>query len=171
MINKSGRIYFPAWFNEVAEIIGTIKGERNKKFNESNEYNSNLGEKNIKVDILGVKGEMIFSYHLHTQNVKHTLLPLLNNREQYDIIVGTKNIDVKASDETAKYLLVNERVYNTHKNVHGYAFVKVIDEQHADYWLHSYSEVGTWKVSKFNFTNAYYLLMENTLFNGNDSNH
>lgn len=160
-MNKQGRIQYPNFINECAVYIGKLRHLYNYDLNESTDKYNRFGKSDAP-DILGLKGELIFSYYLAKNDIEHTNARLLSNKpvKEPDIIVGNKKIDVKTIHPDAPHLLVNEEAHKKDKNIDTYVFVQIINNNTANYWVYSYQEVNVWDVSFFKYTNAYCKLIK-----------
>lgn len=157
-MRKTGIINFPNYINFCATCIGKLRDLCNYDLKESNNK-FKRGGKDESVDILGVKGELIFSHYLHLKGIKHEVNKLLDSKPviSWDIKIGNYFIDVKAIRPYAYDLLVNEDAHKKSKGVTHYAFVQVLDNSIAKYWVFPKKEVDKWKVKKAKYSNAYFL--------------
>ena len=160
-MNKKGEIEYPNFINECSVYIGKLRHLYNYDLNESTDKYNRFG-KSVAPDILGLKGELIFSYFLAKNNIKHTNAKLLSNVpiKEPDIIIGNKKIDVKTINADAPHLLVNEEAHKKDKNIDTYVFIQIKNNQSANYWVYSYKEVNSWDVKFFKYTNAYCKLIK-----------
>lgn len=163
-MKKSGQIKYPNFINECSVYIGKLRHLYNYDLNESTDKYNRFGKSDAP-DILGLKGELIFSYFLAKNNIEHTNAKLLSNVpiKEPDIIVGNKKIDVKTINTNAPHLLVNEEAHNKDKDIDTYVFVRLKTNNTADYWVYSYKEVNEWEVQFFKYTNAYCKLIKEIL--------
>lgn len=158
-MNKTGIIYFPKFINGCAAYIGKLRNLYNYDLNETAPQYKR-GDRSEEVNILGLKGELIFSHFLHSQNVEHELNKLLDNKpvSSWDIKIGSKHfIDVKTIRTDSADFLVNEGAHRKNKGITHYAFVQIQTDQSAKYWVFSKSQVDNWEVKNVKYSNAYYL--------------
>jgi hypothetical protein len=151
---------YPDYINEVSKVIGSLRSKSNKEIKKKVKYFQRDG-KEEELDVMGVKGELIFSHYLHSIGVEHKLNTLLNDKpvSEPDIIIGDKTIDVKCTRSTSPYFLVNERAHLKDKNIGFYAFVMPFKNNTADIYICSYDSVNKWGVKNFKYTSAYYKLI------------
>jgi len=156
-LEKRGKINYPNFINECAVYIGKLRDLYNYNLNEDND-SFKRGDRSEYVNILGVKGEMIFSYYLQSINIPHTTNKLLSNTpiSDYDIIVGKKKIDIKTIRTDAPDLLVNKDAHNKNKNIDTYVFIQPISKNTVKYWIFKYDEVNTWEIKNVKYSDAYY---------------
>jgi hypothetical protein len=148
---------YPAYIDEVSEIIGLLRNKSNEQIMNNNSYYQRGGLED-KMDIMGVKGELIVSNYLHSQGIEHKLSKLLDDRpvSSEDINIDGKAVDVKCVNDNAPHLLVNEKAHLKDKGIGYYAFVMPKPDHTAHIWLCSYEDVSKWNVRNFKYTNAYY---------------
>ena len=64
-MNYKGIIYYPKFYQDIADYIGQERWKRNKRTRENNStYNRSNKEQEIKIDVSGVLAEMITLHHL-----------------------------------------------------------------------------------------------------------
>ena len=160
-MKRQGIIQYPNFINECAVYIGKLRHLYNYELNESTDKYNRFG-KSDEPDILGLKGEMIFSYYLGKNDIKHINASLLSNKpiKEPDIIINNKNIDVKTINPKAPHFLVNEEAHKKDKNINTYVFIRLIDNESANYWIFDYEEVDKWDIKFFKYTNAYCKLID-----------
>ena len=102
LIEKTGLIDYPPFIHECAVYIGKLRDLYNYDMNEEAER-FKRGDRSEYVNILGVKGELIYSYFLQSKGIKHDTAKLLSNRpvSSWDIKIKgvNKKIDVKRYSE------------------------------------------------------------------------
>lgn len=157
MIEKTGVIEYPDFINDVSVYIGKLRDLFNFKLNQ-NSPSYKRGEHTEFVNILGVKGELIFSNYLHQNNIDHCLGTLLSHSPLVtcDMIVNGKRIDIKTIRADAQDLLVNKQAHEKLKGIDTYVFVQVQDNNKAQYWVHKYGEINDWKIKNVGYSDAYY---------------
>lgn len=162
MLEKTGTITYPPFINEVAVYIGKLRDLYNYNLNEQHER-FKRGERSEQVNILGVKGELIFSYYLQANNISHEIGRLLNDKpvSAYDILVENKKIDVKTVRTDAPDLLVNKEAHEKLKGINSYVFVQPLTNNSARYWIFKHDEVSAWKIKNVKYTDAYFLTIQN----------
>jgi hypothetical protein len=160
-MKKTGQITYPNFINECAVYIGKLRHLYNYDLNEKTDKYNRFG-KSDEPDILGLKGELVFSYFLAKNDINHTNAKLLNNTpvKEPDIIVGDKKIDVKTINPDAPHLLVNEEAHKKDKNIDTYVFIRLDKINKATYWIYSYDDVDQWDIKFFKYTNAYSKLIK-----------
>jgi hypothetical protein len=114
----------------------------------------------LRVDELGIKGELIFSHFLHSRGVEHVLDTMLGGRPicDWDIKINEKFlVDVKTMRTDSTDFMINE---NTHKKKRGkithYVFVRLTGKGSAEYYFFSTGEVDNWKIKDSRFSKIYY---------------
>ena len=157
-MKKTGLIRYPPFINECAIYIGKLRSLYNYDLKENHSIYKR-GEMGEFVDIIGVKGELIFSYFLQKNDIDHQTSRLLSNNPviSCDIIVGGKNIDVKTLRADATDLLVNKQAHEKNKNIDSYVFIQLIDDKVAKYWIFKHEEVDSWESKKCGYSDAYFL--------------
>jgi hypothetical protein len=149
-------ITYPKYIDEVSLLIGKNRNDKNiGNMNRNPQYKR--GGMEEQIDVLGVKGEIIFSNYLFQKGVEHEINTLIADRPvcDYDVKVKNKKIDVKSINKNAPHFLVNEKAHNK-KKMDYYVFVMPIGNCKAYMWKYSYSDVFNWSVKFFKYTNAYY---------------
>ena len=120
LIEKSGLIDYPPFIHECAVYIGKLRDLYNYDMNEEAER-FKRGDRSEYVNILGVKGELIYSYYLQSKGIKHNTAKLLSNRpvSSWDIKIKgiNKKIDVKTIRTDAPDLLVNKEAHLKTKDI------------------------------------------------------
>lgn len=160
-IIKIHRIIYPHFFNEVAAYLGKLRDLYNYDMNESNDR-FKRGERSEFVNILGIKGELIFAYYLFTKGKKYQMNKILDSRpiQSYDITVEGEDaisyLDVKTIRSDAPDLLVNEEAHKKSKGITDYAFLQITGLNTARAWICNISEVSTWKIKNVKYSNAYF---------------
>ena len=157
-MQRTGMIHFPNYINTCAAYIGKLRDLVNYEMNEKAER-FKRGGRSEYVNILGVKGELIFSHHLHAQNVEHVVNSLLENSpiNSWDIkIKDNFFIDVKTIRTDAPDLLVNESAHKKDKGITHYVFIQLLEQTKARYWVYSKSEVDQWEIKNCKYSNAYF---------------
>lgn len=156
-MKREGIIIYPKYLNSISEYIGTQRSKSNIELvNSVLEFNR--GERDIELNVLGVKGELIFAHQLFTLGIDYELNVLCADKPVVgcDIIIGNYRIDVKASYPQSKSLLVNERSHHKAKDITHYAFVQLLTDTTARYWIFEKQLITNWELRKMKFTNAYY---------------
>ena len=155
-MERTGTIKYPNFINECAVYIGKLRHLYNYELTQKTDKYNRFGNSD-EPDILGMKGELIFSFYLAKNDIEHTNAKLLSNKpiHEPDIIINNKHIDVKTINPNAPHFLVNEEAHKKDKNVNAYAFIRLKDNNTADYWIFDYKEVNNWEVKFFKYTNAY----------------
>lgn len=163
LIEKSGLIDYPPFIHECAVYIGKLRDLYNYDMNEEAER-FKRGDRSEYVNILGVKGELIYSYFLQSKGIKHNTAKLLSNRpvSSWDIKIKgiNKKIDVKTIRTDAPDLLVNKEAHLKTKDIDTYVFVQLINDETARYWVFKYEDVSNWDIKNVKYTDAYYLNIE-----------
>jgi len=155
-MERQGTIKYPNFINECAAYIGKLRHLYNYELNNQTDKYNRFGQSDLP-DILGLKGELIFSYYLAKNDIEHTNAALLSNKpvKEPDIIINNVNIDVKTINKNAPHFLVNEEAHKKDKKINTYVFVRLKENNLADYWIFDYKEVNDWEVKFFKYTNAY----------------
>jgi hypothetical protein len=150
-------IEYPDFINECAVYIGKLRNLYNYELNEEQER-FKRGDLTEMADIIGVKGELIFSYYLHSLKIQHTLNKLLSNKPVYswDIKIGDTTYDVKTIKNNAPHFLVNEEAHLKNKGIDIYVFIQLLNNNKASIWKCNYDKVNEWPIANFKYTNAYY---------------
>ena len=149
-------VTYPKYIDEVSTFIGKKRNDNNiENMNRKPEYKR--GGMEEKIDILGVKGELIFANYLFQKGIEHDVNTLIGDKPvcDYDVKVNGRKIDVKSINENAPNFLVNEKAHNK-KKMDYYVFVMPLDNCKAYIWKHKYLDVSNWSVKFFKYTNAYY---------------
>lgn len=144
---KYYEITYPDYINEVSEILGRKRRDASESVRMSNKkYQCDTEEEEIKIDVMGIKGEIIASHFLFSRGVEHQMNKLVDDKpiSDYDIMINGKKIDVKSVPFYGKLLLVD---YDSHKKkkMDYYMFIKIHQNNTAEIWLISYKTVGSWK--------------------------
>lgn len=154
---KSGVITYPAFIDECAVYIGKLRDLINYDMNEQNPR-FKRGDQTESVNILGVRGELIFSYYLHSLNKSHTMVKLLSHKPiaSCDIVIGDRKIDVKTVRPYAVDLLVNVEAHKKKRDVNAYVFVKPGGNCTAQFWMFDRKQIDSWPIKDANYSDAYY---------------
>lgn len=166
-MNYKGIIYYPKFFNEVAEVIGLARWNENKKNRKANnDYQRDNKDNEIRIDTIGVLAEMIALYHLTNQNKKFTYSVLLSKRPQFqnDISIqkeddGYTHYEVKAVTEN--FARINKQSHEK-KPCDFYIFIRPTKEldnemqSGAYYWTAHYTEIKDWTVKEGAYNSPYY---------------
>lgn len=155
-MKRQGRIRYPEFINECAFYAGKLRNLYNYELNTKTDKYNRYGQSDDP-DILGIKGELIFSYFLSKNDIEYTSTKLLSNKplKEPDIIIGNSTIDIKTIRKESPHFLVNEEAHKKDKGINMYVFVQIQDNNTADYWIFDYEEVNSWEVKFFKYTNAY----------------
>jgi len=161
LIAKSGRIEYPTFIDECAVYIGKLRDLYNYDMNEQAQRFKRGGQSEY-VNILGVQGELIFSYFLHSKGVQHKMNRLLSNKPvaSCDIVMNGKRVDVKTIRTDSNNLLVNKEAHHKNKGVDTYVFIKILDGHRAIFWIFPHADISQWKVMNPGYSEAYYLPVE-----------
>ena len=137
--------------------LGRLRDMHNVTLNSSTEK-FNRGDRSGDVNILGVKGELIFAHHLWMLDVNFMQCDILSGRpvSGADFVLDYVRIDVKTIRADATDLLVNYDAHHKEKDVTHYAFIQITSPGIARYWIHSKDSVSKWKVKNVRYSNAYY---------------
>jgi hypothetical protein len=156
-MNKTGSICFSPFINEIGQYIGEIRMNNNTQNREQNPR-FDRGDKGKEADIMGVKGELIFSCYLSSLGIGHTVTPLFGagSKALHDLEVGSFKMDVKTIKPEAWHLLVNRENHDKKRNLDYYVFIRLINSGRADYFIYSFSDVCSWEFKKFGYTEAYF---------------
>lgn len=153
-----GIIIYPPHINEVSLYVGGLRETTNLYLMEKN---PKYARGNMKVDVLGVKCELIIQYYLWQRGIPHECNPLLVNRPvgDWDVKVLNMNIDVKGMWSYLTEFRINKEAHHKDKNITHYTFVQPfsdkLDNTNANYWTFRHDEVGGWPVKELKFTEAY----------------
>lgn len=147
---------YPEYINEVAEHLGRLRNEHNNELRKKYPKYE-MGNLNLYVDVLGVKGELILSNYLYSIGVEHELQILLDDSPvcSWDIKLGDTTFDVKTFEHPKGNFLVNEEQHHK-KRVDYYAFVLPVENNNAYIWKYTYEQVSDWNVKHFGYANAYH---------------
>lgn len=147
---------YPEYINEVAEHLGRLRNDYNNELRKKHPKYE-MGNLNLYVDVLGVKGELILSNYLYSIGADHKLQTLLDDSPvcSWDIKIGDTTFDVKTLEHKNGNFLVNEEQHHK-KTVDYYAFVLPIENNNAYIWKYKYKDVNNWNVKHFGYTNAYH---------------
>lgn len=157
-MKRSGEIYYPPFIEESARVIGCLRHATSIDLDKKNPR-YDRGDDSARVHILGVKGEMIFSYFLQAQNINHRINKVLSGLPgtDWDILIKGKRIDVKSIKSGSNQLTVNKEAHKKKNSIDYYAFVQVVNDVSANYWIVNYNEVNNWEVKKLKYSEAYCL--------------
>lgn len=146
---------YPEYINEVSEVLGKKRYEDSTDIRNSN-VKYQRGDKELDIDILGIKGELIASHYLFSKNVNHKLSTLCGGVPVVgcDIMVNDKKIDVKSVPHYGKLLLVDITAHHK-KPMDYYMFVKPSKNNRAKIWVIDYKEIGSWEKRYLGYGNAY----------------
>ena len=153
-----GTIIYPPHINEVSLYVGGMRETTNLY---SMEKNPKYARGNMKVDILGVKCELIMQFHLWSKGVQYKANPLLVNRPvgDWDVQVLNMNIDVKGMWSYLTEFRINKEAHHKEKNITHYTFVQPHSEDlknvSASYWNYSHDDITKWDTKQLKFTEAY----------------
>jgi hypothetical protein len=154
----SGFIAYPYHIIPCSEAIGKMRHQLCIEHMKNTQYDR--GEKNELYNIIGVRGELIFSYVLSSMNKPHILNRLLDEHPvcECDIICNEKKIDVKTTEQSQFSVGVN--AYKK-KIVDFFAFIQLLPDQNAFYQIINYSNVASWPTKMFYNSEKYYKLITN----------
>jgi hypothetical protein len=155
-IEKKGHIEYPSWINELAEIVGESRKQKNFVLYTTTR---GAGEWTDAVHPLGVKGELIFAAYLYKLGIPHETNTLLDENPviECDIMVLDKRIEVKTLRPDGWDLLVRVKSHNNpEKKIDSYVFIQIIDDSNARYWIFKHEEVSTWKIKNTKYNDNYY---------------
>lgn len=146
---------YPDYINEVSEVLGTKRYNDSTSIRESNKKYQR-GDKELAIDILGIKGEIIASHYLFSRNIDHKLNKLASGSPiaDYDIMIQDKRIDVKSIPHYGRLLIVDITAHHK-KPMDQYMFVKPYENNTADIWLIDYKVVGEWDKKFLGYGNVY----------------
>ena len=124
-----------------------------------------MGDINLKIDIVGLVGELIAMDYLTNKNIEFEMAKLLSLHppKGADLFFRNKMIDVKTTEHFDKaHLLVNEEGHIKALNsVDKYWFIYLLDNENAEFYFVDYDKVSEWNCKKMGYTNAYYIKREN----------
>ena len=168
-MKKSGKIIYPEFINDISYYLGMMRSMYNHSyFGIDKRYYRD--ENHYKVDEIGIKGELIFSYYLHTINIKHTLSKVINSKPIIDCDIYLneykKKIEIKTIKNDGQHFMVMIQRHNK-KIIDYYCFIKLNDDNTADYSLVSYNDVASWQIKNFRYGDSYYKRI-NELINTNE---
>lgn len=159
-MEKQGTIKYPEFIDQASVWGGKLRDLYNYDLNE--EYTRyKRGDKTEYVNILGVRGEMVFSYQLDKNNIDHTMNKMVDNKpvHSWDIKINKngKRIDVKTSPPDSKFYAVNKDAHESQKSneIDSYAFVVLGPNQTATYTIFKKEEVDNWIIKDLGFSKAY----------------
>lgn len=158
MIEKFGKIIYPVWVQELAEIIGNQRRKNNDELYEE-VPSKKRGGWDAAVHPLGIKGELIFAMYLYQQGVEHKLNTILGDSPivDYDIMVGNKRVDIKTIRPDGWDLLVTVKSHNNpEKKIDSYVFLQIIDDTNARYWIFKHEEVSEWNIKNTKYNDNYF---------------
>lgn len=155
----NNKIYYPQFINQASQIIGARRSERNGSRNQSGEYSR--GDRNVDLDVLGVKAEMIAEFLMSVNKRKYKASPLITDHPmiEADLLIeggiGGKyiSVDVKGMQPNAKRFTVNEKAHFK-KRPDYYLFIEP-HSKFAFYWWFKSEEVDEWNVEQLTYTTAY----------------
>lgn len=157
-IEKQGHIQYPVWINELSEIIGECRKNRNFVLYTENP-SKQRGDKNDSVHPLGVKGELIFASYLYKCGIPHTTNKWLDDNPivAYDILVANKKVDIKTIRPDGWDLLVTVKSHNNQeKLIDSYVFLQILDDTNARYWIFKHEEVSKWSIKNTKYNDNYF---------------
>ena len=144
---KTSFIHFPKFLNECAEVLG-------EKISEDRTFKMIQNENYVKV---GVFGELIFQYHLHTLGLNYYTNGIQESEFDDKILKGADfliftdfgevYVDVKTLLENQSLFLVNKRAFDYDTNVTHYTFIHIKSENTATAYTFSKKEVQSWQAS------------------------
>lgn len=140
------KIKYPDYINEVSEVIGRKRREASTEVRMLNKrYQCETLEKEIRIDVMGVRGEMIASHFFFMNGIEHKLSKLVEEEPipGPDIVAKGKDIDVKSVPIYGKLLTVPVYAHNK-KKMDYYMFVKPLENNLAEIWLIEYDQVDSW---------------------------
>lgn len=140
-INKQGIIRYSEYIDECAIAIGYLRTAKNISTRHNTEYDRGL--KNLELDVLGAKCELIFADFLTRNNINYTRAELAATTPQctYDFKVNDIRIDVKGISKDC--CNVNQRTH-TKKSVDRYVFILPTGNFTARYWIFNSNEIDKW---------------------------
>lgn len=140
-IKPEGIINYSEYIDECSVAIGYLRNLKNISTRLNPEYDR--GIKNIELDILGAKCELIFADFLTRNNINYSRAELAATSPQstYDFKVGEIKIDVKGI--TKDLCNVNQKAH-TKKSVNKYVFILPLKNFTAKYFIFDSTEIDTW---------------------------
>lgn len=167
MIYK-GIIYYPLWLEEVAEIIGKLRWQSNKRTRNNNSTYSRLNkDQEQNIDKIGVLCELIALYEQSKKerNILHSMLLSKNPDIKNDLIIFTED-GIKSRYEVkgviGNYARVNCQSHEK-KTTDFYLFIRPTKElkQKNSYcgaycWVCTYLEINDWIKQQGQYGSPYY---------------
>lgn len=158
-----GLISYPAYIDEISVYLGKLRDLYNADLNEK-QVRFKRGDRSEFVNILGIRGELIFQHFLHQQGVPFSSCAMLDNRpvSSYDLRIDngkTYCLDIKTIRTDAPDLLVNAEAHQkaAAKSITHYVFIQITEPQQARYWIYTVDQVGSWDKKKVGYSEAHYL--------------
>jgi len=155
---------YPKSFWKIAEEIGNARNVLNTELRKKNPRYE-MGDINLKIDIVGLVGELIAMDYLTNKNIEFKMAKLLSLHppKGADLFFRNKRIDVKTTEHFNKaHLLVNKEGHIKGLNlVDKYWFIYLLDNENAEFYFVDYDKVSEWNCKNMGYTNAYYIKREN----------
>jgi len=161
-----GIILYPKFFDDVADIIGKQRWERNKRTRKNNaSYNRGGKDNEIKIDSIGVLCEMIALYYLTNKEKKFVYSVLLSKNPQCKNDITVIQDEIRTSYEVKAITGNNARINkegHEKKPCNFYLFIRPTKELNNDYsngaywWTEQYSEVSSWDYIEGLYGSPYY---------------
>lgn len=151
-IEYRGKISYPPLFDEAAQIIGRQRMEyNNERRAKVARYDRGSEENNLRIDSLGIWGELVFSYYLTSKGIQHECQRLLSDNPiaDWDVKINGKTIDVKAFNPKRNSIIISHEAH-LKKPMDFYAFVQPAGDYTAHVWVASYADVNKWEVKTLN---------------------
>lgn len=166
-MNYKGIIYYPKFYQEIAELIGKERWNKNKKTRIKNDtYSRPNKEQELRIDVIGVLAEIILLHKMVTKDLvfDHSILLSKNPVIKNDIVVYKDNniirFEVKAV--TGNFARINEVSHNK-KICDYYALIrptKELDKQTvggAYFWTEEYINITKdWSLRQGQYGSPYY---------------
>ena len=166
MIYK-GIIYYPKFYQDIADYIGLERWKRNKRTRKNNNaYNRASKEQEIKIDVIGVLAEMITLHHLLSKekDFDYSVLLSKNPAIKNDIVVKSdgKSLRYEVKAITGNIARINKESHEK-KICDFYALVRPTKELDkimqggAYFWTEQYLNVANeWKLMQGQYGSPYY---------------
>lgn len=142
--------------NRMAEEYGKQRRINNSKLHEvAPEYSR--GDIGDRVDILGVKAELLSIEFLKENNIEYQALDIVAERpiKSADVFIDIMKIDVKGVRSDDDKLTVNCKAHYS-KDVTHYWFIKPNESDKFEYWFIPSEYISLWNVDETKFTPFFY---------------
>lgn len=151
-------ICYPELIDECAEVIGVKRNEANKGLHGVKKFCR--GDKNDAVDILGVKGELLYRYFLFLKDRPFVAAKLYDDKpvRTWDVLLmegRQKSVDVKVVPEGGSEFRVNCQAHEK-KVVDWYVFARLMEGRRVQFIGAPYRLVGEWEVKEGQYGAPYY---------------